>query len=232
MINTAQQSTEKNTETWAIDVDAQVLTLIYEPQINIAILQRNLLPDVTNYVTALMQKPHKYSLKTSGNLEQLMVEIQRAFPSAIIGVNGKDSCTSAAAFYADVHECLSMFSCLFDAQRIGLRIDTLESPMCPRFHTDKVGVRFITTYYGPATEWLPDAAVDRCSLGTAMVSQIGCPGAIAENEQAIQRMQAGDLGLLKGELWEGNEGRGIVHRSPVVDGEYPKRLVMTCDLIY
>ena len=232
MIQHAQLATESNAETWAIDSDAEVLTRIYEPSVNIAILQRNLLPEVTAYVSALMCKPHKYSLKTSGNIEQLMTEVQRVFPFTLIGVSGEEGCTSAAAFYADVYECLSMFSCLFDAEQIGLRIDTLDAPMCPRFHTDKGGVRFITTYCGPATEWLPDAAADRSVLGTAMASQIGTAGAIIENEHAIQCMQVGDLGLLKGELWEGNEGRGIIHRSPVIAGQYPKRLVMTCDLIY
>jgi hypothetical protein len=30
----------------------------------------------------------------------------------------------------------------------------------------------------------------------------------------IQTLQAGDVALLKGENWQGNEGAGLVHRSP------------------
>jgi hypothetical protein len=51
-------------------------------------------------------------------------------------------------------------------------------------------------------------------------------------EDSIQCMSAGDVALLKGELWEGNEERGIIHRSPALILAQPKRLVMTCDLIH
>jgi hypothetical protein len=42
------------------------------------------------------------------------------------------------------------------------------------------------------------------------------------------QLNAGDVALFKGERWQGNEGRGIIHRSPVpVAGE--RRLVLTLD---
>ena len=36
-----------------------------------------------------------------------------------------------------------------------MRLVSTSAPMCPRFHTDHVGVRLICTYVGPGTEWLP-----------------------------------------------------------------------------
>tara|TARA_R110000782_G_scaffold50302_3_gene109162 strand:- start:127 stop:561 length:435 start_codon:yes stop_codon:yes gene_type:complete len=43
-----------------------------------------------------------------------------------------------------------------------------------------------------------------------------------------QSLQAGQVALLKGERWQGNEGRGLVHRSPpLVAGE--RRLLLTLD---
>ncbi len=30
----------------------------------------------------------------------------------------------------------------------------------------------------------------------------------------VQYLQAGDVAVLKGEKWQGNEGAGLVHRSP------------------
>jgi hypothetical protein len=124
-----------------------------------------------------------------------------------------------------------MITCLFDAKCLGLRINTLEHAMCPRFHTDNVAIRLITTYYGLATEWLPDQLADRRALSTSRASQINTLGAIVASEEHIQRMAAGDVALFKGELWEGNEGHGIIHRSPAPTVLQPKRLVMTCDLI-
>lgn len=37
------------------------------------------------------------------------------------------------------------------------------------------------------------------------------------------------IGLLKGERWEGNEGHGIVHRSPRLTPQAPRRLLLTLD---
>lgn len=54
---------------------------------------------------------------------------------------------------------------------------------------------------------------------------------MTDSQRFIQQMGTGDVALLKGELWEGNEGRGIVHRSPALTVKQPKRLVMTCDLV-
>lgn len=44
---------------------------------------------------------------------------------------------------------------------------------------------------------------------------------------AIERLATGAIGLLKGEAWEGNEGRGLVHRSPA-PGDHP-RLVLALE---
>lgn len=214
---------------WAIDQHPEVLARIYEDAIGIAIWQRQLQQDIQMYLTELLCKSKTVALKLSGSPAQLMEEIQRTFPPALI--SEQHSCVSAAAFYADIHQVLDMFSCLFDAKFLGLRINTLEHAMCPRFHTDNVAIRLITTYYGVATEWLPNKLADRSALGTPFASQINTPGAITRAENYIQRMATGDVALFKGELWAGNEGRGIIHRSPALTAVQPKRLIMTCDLI-
>jgi len=226
---TALVNTTVSAADWAISGDPAVLARIYDDAISITIWQRQLQQDVECYLNELLRKSKTISLKLSGSPEQLMEEIQRVFPPALI--SAQDSCVSAAAFYADIHQVLDMFCCLFDAKILGLRINTLEHAMCPRFHTDNVAIRLITTYYGLATEWLPDQLSNRTALGTAFASQINTPGAITANEKNIQRMAAGDVALFKGELWAGNEGRGIIHRSPAPTAQQPKRLVVTCDLI-
>jgi hypothetical protein len=44
----------------------------------------------------------------------------------------------------------------------------------------------------------------------------------------IQRLQAGEVAILKGEKWLGNEGAGLVHRSPMTaPGE--RRLLLSLD---
>lgn len=38
------------------------------------------------------------------------------------------------------------------------------------------------------------------------------------NDREYRQLMAGDVALLKGEGWFGNEGCGVVHRSPGVTG--------------
>jgi len=45
---------------------------------------------------------------------------------------------------------------------------------------------------------------------------------------AIQTLAIGDVALLKGEHWEGNEGAGLVHRSPMVEAGQ-QRVLLTLD---
>lgn len=224
-----QTQADLGTEQWAIAHTPEVLTGIYDEAINIAVWQRELNPVLQQYLVELLRRRKTIALKLSGTPEQLLAEIRRVFPSEL---GDPDSETiTGEAFYSDVEVVIDMFACLFEARILGLRINVLEHAMCPRFHTDNVGVRLITTYHGLGTEWLPEGVVNRQALGTAHASQINTPGAIIADEQFIQRMNTGDVALFKGELWDGNEGRGIVHRSPAVTSQQPKRLVMTCDLI-
>jgi hypothetical protein len=44
----------------------------------------------------------------------------------------------------------------------------------------------------------------------------------------IRTMRSGDIALLKGEAWIGNENGGLVHRSPNLTGG-ARRLLLTLD---
>jgi hypothetical protein len=123
-------------------------------------------------------------------------------------------------FIADVSWLVSAFACLLGAQRIGLRLRVLDKAMCPRFHVDHVPVRLITTYAGIGSQWLKEGAMDRRRLGE--------PDAEPQDDSLIQRISSGEVALLKGEKWHGNEGFGLIHRSPQpAPGE--RRLILTLD---
>ncbi len=122
-----------------------------------------------------------------------------------------------AGFVADVAWLVRAFSCLVDARRIGLRLRLLDKPMCPRFHVDHVPLRLITTYAGAGSEWLHEGGMPRRDLG-----------APAAEPTAIQQLGAGDVALFKGEKWLGNEGAGIIHRSPQATST-ERRLILTLD---
>jgi hypothetical protein len=121
-------------------------------------------------------------------------------------------------FIADLKWLVSALACLLGAKRIGLRLRVLDKAMCPRFHVDHVPVRLITTYAGVGSQWLKEGTMDRQQLGQAN----------AEPQAQIQQLNSGDVALLKGEKWHGNEGFGLIHRSPQpAAGE--RRLILTLD---
>lgn len=125
-----------------------------------------------------------------------------------------------AGFLADVAWLVRAFACLLDARRIGLRLRRLDRAMCPRYHVDHVPLRLITTYAGAGSHWLQE--------GQMPLSRLGDPAAEPAAVPAGQTLAAGHVALFKGEKWLGNEGRGVIHRSPdVLPGE--ARLLLTLD---
>lgn len=217
---------------WAIDGAPDVLSDIYNDDITIAIWQRSLAENIDAYVQALLQSPQKIALKLVATPHKLQQELQRVFPEII---TANDNAFTHHDFLQNLNELLEMFSCLFDAPTIGLRINTLERSMCPRFHVDNVPVRLVTTYGGAGTQWLPAAYADCSKLGPKARGVLDEHSGIICNAQAIQQLKAGDVALLKGENWEGNEGRGLIHRSPMCNSadtaQAQRRLLITCDLV-
>ncbi|OWJ95369.1 hypothetical protein B6S59_09090 [Pseudomonas sp. A46] len=125
-----------------------------------------------------------------------------------------------AGFIADLGWLVRAFACLLEARRIGLRLRRLDKAMCPRFHVDHVPLRLITTYAGIGSQWLREGEMSRARLGDPKAE----PSSIVDNQQ----LAAGHVALFKGEKWLGNEGRGIIHRSPQpAPGE--SRLLLTLD---
>ena len=123
-----------------------------------------------------------------------------------------------------------MFGCLFELNMIGLRIATLTNAMCPRFHVDRIPCRLITTYLGTGTDWLPHQSVNHSKLGAGNGGLSDEESGLYPSENHIKTLLPGDVALLKGELWEGNEGAGMVHRSPSMNLD-EHRLLLSFDFL-
>ncbi|MCB0032366.1 MAG: DUF1826 domain-containing protein [Anaerolineales bacterium] len=183
------------------------LAEIYKDTVNIAIWRRPTL-GVSQQV---LRNGHFPSLSMTLVPEQVSETLSGRLPEF----------AQRQTLITDIAWLAEMFACLFDLDQLGLRLTVLEKAMCPRFHVDHVPCRLLTSYTGPATEWLPEHRVDRGQLGP------GSPE-LAPPAHDIQHLQSGDVALLKGENWDGNEGHGLVHRSPAVaDGE--SRLLLSLD---
>lgn len=178
----------------------QVLTEILQEDVNLAVWRRQLPGHIDNFADVMLslQQPLAESL-TLELLPDGEVPALPGLAAAYADLQGYDG------FVADVSWLIGAFACLVDARRVGLRLRVLDGAMCPRFHVDHVPLRLICTYAGPGSEWLaiPDAL-------------------------QVNRLAGGDVALLKGERWLGNEGAGLVHRSPQLP-EGQRRLILTLD---
>jgi len=130
----------------------------------------------------------------------------------------------------DVADLVDKFAYLFELEKVGVRMRVLDKAMCPKFHVDRVPCRLVTTYQGVATEWLPHEVTDRTKLGLGSQGLEDHLSGLYKKDDDIQKLQPGDVGLLKGTNWEGNEAAGLVHRSPTVDPT-KKRLLVTMDFV-
>lgn len=98
---------------------------------------------------------------------------------------------------------------------------------CRKFHVDYVGLRLLVTYAGPGTEIAPDEIVNRTALDEPAHCYIEANEAILRDVSQVVHADVGDVVLLKGDRWPGNEGKAAVHRSPPVSERKLRRLVLT-----
>lgn len=197
--------------------ETDVWPSIYQPNTNIMIWHRQLTDSVTNYATWLLEQSPLLCQMTTPTTN-VANDLGRLLPEH----------SDSAELAKDIALLTDMFCYLFELERVGLRLATLDSAMCPRFHVDYVPCRLVTTYAGAGTEWLGNESVDRLRLGRGSVDADGNRLEVFSNERQIYRASTGEVALLKGENWEGNEGNGLVHRSPPAS-PYNKRLVLTLD---
>lgn len=192
-----------------------VLAEILRDGVNLAVWQRTLPEAVQQFAGQLLQRhlPLAESFSVTIGQGEGRLNMPECLPQ-LHDVPGYDD------FIADLAWQVEAFACLLDARSVGVRLRILDKPMCPRFHVDHVPVRLITTYAGVASEWLAEGAMSRQKLGQATAEPT--------DEQNIRRLQPGHVALAKGEKWLGNEGAGLIHRSPQPPAGQ-QRLLLTLD---
>lgn len=173
------------------------LTTIFQPDVNLAVWQRHVSSHLHSYAHQL-QTQLTLPLQCMLSLSDIPHELSNALPEG----EGRD------LFIADISQLAEMFACLMDCNEIGLRLRVLDKPMCPKFHTDHLVCRLVSSYTGPATEW--------------HAGPVDAP-------MPTQQLQCGDVALLKGSGWENSGCYAISHRSPAATN---KRLLLTMDPVW
>lgn len=192
----------------ADDFHPSALADIYQDSVSMAVWRRQLENDVGHYAEALIQGSPTFQTRFIQSPARVLAQLQNELP---LGKHRQ-------AFINDVALVVDMFACLFELKAVGVRMAVLSKAMCPKFHVDRVPCRLICTYAGAGTLWHNHAQVQRFDNGTLAPLPNAIPNELC----------AGDVALLKGEAWESNEGRGLVHCSPQATAT-TKRLVLTVD---
>ncbi|GAB3477394.1 DUF1826 domain-containing protein [Marinomonas epiphytica] len=200
-------------------LEPSILTDIYNPDINMVVWKRQLPDALTASLAVLLEEKPYFKASMTVTPESALASLEDSFKHH-----------NVPGLSDTIAELVDMFCCLFELRRVGLRIEALEKAMCPRFHVDKVPCRLVSTLYGVATEWLPHNLVNRDKLGRGSQGLPDQESGLFPELSSIQQLECGDVALLKGENWLGNENAGLVHRSPKPKPGH-KRLVLTLDFI-
>jgi hypothetical protein len=110
-----------------------------------------------------------------------------------------------------------------DLAEVRVRLEIERRDRCRLFHTDRIGLRLLSTYLGPGTEWVPEIALDRAALGSGDNSKI------APRPEEVRHLHPFWVGLFKGDLHPDCRGRGSVHRSPPIERRRGVRILLTID---
>ena len=190
------------------------LTSIFDPGVNVVTLQRGTPRALAEDAKRAVELPGFRRLFTVG-------------PAVAAGIVS-DELSEFPCLAEDVRFWVECIAELADAERVGVRLARLDSPMCPRFHVDRVTMRLVTTYQGLGTEFVSNEHVDRRHLGHAALGIGDEASGLLRVGHCVRAAEPFDVVVLKGEAWPDNAGRGAVHRSPSASAGSP-RLVMTLD---
>ena len=112
----------------------------------------------------------------------------------------------------DVEDLARAFSKTTGSDLVDVRLERVSHDACWKFHRDCVEARLLTTYRGPATEWVRPRHAER-----ALREQKRFKG-------PLERLRIHDVAVFKGSC--ARPGSGIVHRSPPIAGTGRTRLLL------
>ena len=197
------------------------MTCIFDPEVQVVVWRRD---------SGKFAASHSARSSAERNFGTGFRKVFRADDS--LGNELSEALKGQPAIAPDVVCLAELYADLLGCEAIGLRYEVVDGAMCPGFHVDRTGIRLLCTYRGPGTQWIDDRHADRSKLGPGSgglpdhLSGLFGPGT------QVQEAALGDVVLLKGSIWQGNEGRGAIHRSPAVDLAQAPRVLVAMDAVW
>ncbi len=200
-------TTEKN---WVVGTTPAILKDIHDSRVNIAIYDRNT-GSLATEISSLLQRGIEF--KSSGDFDTILQKLTQAiepdeFPMVI----------------QDIKSLLNLFKEVTGAQGFRMLLATVDTNMCRKFHTDINDLRLLCTYSGKGTLWLTEDNVNRRALHSC-----GDNESIVIDESRIQHAKTGSVVILKGAIYPQEATKSVVHRSPTIEEDGEKRLLLRID---
>ncbi|MEM6989538.1 MAG: DUF1826 domain-containing protein [Myxococcota bacterium] len=129
----------------------------------------------------------------------------------------------------DIVWLVGEFGALLGKKHLHAELSVVRADGCRKFHADNVTIRLLCTYVGPGTEWIADADVVRPNLAHIERDVAEFNRSVLRRDDAIRRCAAGEVLLLKGKARPGNRSGGAVHRSPPIEAQGLRRLLLKID---
>ncbi len=182
---------------------------IRQHDVDVVVWARALAPGVSAYARALVSRPVAFDVQGRAvALRLLRTELPQA--------------DGQAAFVDELEQLCQLQQRLSGCADVRVKLHTVVDDMCRKFHVDHVGLRVLCTFVGPGTQWLTEKDVDRTLIGSAEAHPLRPSG-------VVRHASTGDVLVMKGSAWVGNQGHGCVHRSPPLAGSGMTRLVAVVD---
>ena len=182
------------------------LSAILEPATELVIWERSLPAHFCAWLEKLApsQLPKLRVLVCPTNLRRVMEQHLDACGMATGDMRG--------LLISDIEGLILTYASITESSLVDVRLERISHNACWRFHRDVVEARLLTTYRGLTTEWVQPKNAER---------------ALSEQERfdgPIEKLAPNEVAIFKGS--SAGSGRGIVHRSPPIEGTGCTRLLL------
>jgi len=191
------------------------LAIINYENFNLTIWERPIDEDIDRYLSYLIEKEFK-PINQSITIEDSEKVISDHLNAFGFHSEGK------IKLIQDIVKITYQFFEITSATRLQLILKKITDDACRKFHTDAYDLRLLCTYKGKATEWVEEANVNRSLLKS------GSNETIIKDLGKVKSIKPFEVAVLKGEPASRSYG-GIVHRSPPIENEGEKRILLRLD---
>ena len=128
---------------------------------------------------------------------------------------------------SQIENCARLFCAASQEPQCRVHLMVTNADECTQFHVDHVRLRLLATFVGPGTLWYRPSDVVYGARPVLSINATAPFQVLAGAEP--QQLAEGEILLMKCGRFAGQQGRGIVHRSPAIRRDGAQRLVLRID---